>query len=115
MHQVQLSYTAVQAASPPAGLISKYTYNYAAQNAVFSWTAQSSQLIASTQVGVVQKTGHTAYPLWDASLARRTGQIRPYLRLTNLSNTGYQEVPQVSMQGRALLGGVSYFWSRPRR
>ncbi len=115
IHQVQLSYTAVQAASPPAGLISKYTYNYAAQNAVFSWTAQSSQLIASTQVGVVQRTGHTAYPLWDASLARRTGQIRPYLRLTNLSNTGYQEVPQVSMQGRALLGGVSYSWSRPRR
>ncbi len=91
--QLQLSYTAVQAASPHAGLISEYAYNYAAQNAAFSWTAQFSQLIAYTQVGVVQRTGHTAYPLWDASLARPTGHIRPYLRLTNLSNTDYQEVP----------------------
>ena len=113
--QLQLSYTVIRAASPPAGLISEYAYNYAAQNAIFSWTAQFRHLAANTQVGVVQRTGHTAYPLWNASLARSTGKIRPYLRLTNLSNTGYQELPQVSMQGRALIGGVSYFWSRPGR
>jgi outer membrane cobalamin receptor len=93
--QLQLSYTAVQAGNPPAGIISEYAYNYAAQNAVFAWTgllpgAWGREISAHTQVNVVQRTGHTAYPLWDVNMARSTGDIRPYIRLLNLSNTGYQ-------------------------
>jgi len=114
--EIQLGYTAVRAASPPAGLISEYAYNYAAQRAIFSWTGEFlHQVIAHTQVAAVQKTGQTTYPLWDLSLARSRGRVRPYLRMMNLSNTGYEEIPGVPLPGRTIMGGVAYTWSRPDR
>ncbi len=62
----------------------------------------------------MQKTQHTAYPLWDISLSRNTGRLRPYLRALNLSNTGYQEIPQVPVQGRTILAGAEFNWSSPK-
>jgi len=114
--EIGLSYTAVRAASPPTGLISEYAYNYAAQRAVFSWSGELlHQVIARTQVAAVQRTQHTAYPLWDLSIARSQGRVQPYLRLMNLSNTGYEEIPGVPLPGRTLMGGVAYVWTRPGR
>jgi outer membrane cobalamin receptor len=115
--QLQFSYTAAHAASPPPNLISEYAYNYAAQNALFAWTGTlpgelGRQLAAHTQVNIVQRTRHTAYPLWDVSLSRNTGHLRPYLRLLNLSNTGYQEIPNVPLQGRTILAGTEFNWTR---
>ena len=115
--QLQFSYTAARAASPPPNLISEYAYNYAAQNAIFSWIGQlpgaiGRQITAYTKVNLVQRTQHTAYPLWDVTLARNTGRLRPYLRLLNLSNTGYQEIPQVPLQGRSLIAGTEFNWSK---
>jgi len=115
--QVQLSYTAVRAGTPPAGIISEYAYNYAAQNAIFVWSgslpgAWGRQITAHTQVNVVQKTGQTAYPLWDVAVARNEGKIRPYLRVLNLSNTGYQEIMGVPLQGRTIMGGMEWNWRR---
>jgi iron complex outermembrane receptor protein len=113
--QLDLSYTAAHSGNLPANYLSEYAFNYAAQNAVFGWTGQfpgawGKQLSAHTQVNVVQKTTQTAYPLWDVSLARSTGSIRPYLRLLNLSNTGYTEIVGVPMQGRTILGGMEWTW-----
>jgi hypothetical protein len=34
--------------------------------------------------------------------------MRPYLRLANLSNTGYQEIVGVAMPGRSITGGVRF-------
>jgi outer membrane cobalamin receptor len=110
--QLQFSYTAAHAASPPSNILSEYAYNYAPQNALFIWTGQFHQLGARTQVNVVQKTQHTAYPLWDIALTRNTGHLRPYLRALNLSNTGYQEIPQVPLQGRTVMAGMEFNWSR---
>jgi outer membrane cobalamin receptor len=109
--RLTLSYTAVQAGPAPPAVVSEYAYNFAAQNAVFAWNGAFHQLTASTQVNIVQKTGHTAYPLWDVTLSRNTGRVRPYARLLNLGNTGYQEIPQVPMQGRTLTGGMEFNWS----
>jgi outer membrane cobalamin receptor len=114
--QLQLSYTATHAGQPPTGLISEYAFNYATQNAIVSWTGQLPgeffhQLTARTQLAVVQKTTKTAYPLWDVSIARNTGHLRPYLRLFNLSNTGYQEIPGVPLQGRTIMAGTEINWS----
>jgi outer membrane cobalamin receptor len=118
--QLQFSYTAAHAASPPPNIISEYAFNYAAQNAIFGWSGTlpgkiGSQINAHTQVNVVQKTTQTAYPLWDVSLARNTGRLRPYLRLLNLSNTGYQEIPLVPLQGRTIMAGTEFNWSRRTR
>jgi iron complex outermembrane receptor protein len=115
--QLQLSYTANYSGNLPPNYISEYAFNYAAQNAIFSWTGQlpgawGHQLTARTQVNVVQKTTQPAYPLWDIDIARNTGAVRPYLRLLNLSNTGYQEIPGVPMQGRTIMGGMQLNWSR---
>ncbi len=115
--QLQFSYTAAHAASPPPNLLSEYAYNYAAQNALFGWSGTlpgkiGHQINARTQVNVVQKTQHTAYPLWDIALSRNTGHLRPYLRALNLSNTGYQEIPQVPLQGRTIMAGIEFNWSR---
>lgn len=110
--QLQLSYTANHSANLPPNYISEYAFNYAAQNTVFAWTGSFGQLAASTQVNIVQKTTQTAYPLWDISLARNTGAVRPYLRLLNLANTGYTEIPFVPMQGRTIMGGMELNWSK---
>jgi outer membrane cobalamin receptor len=117
--QLQFSYTAAHAASPPPNLLSEYAYNYAAQNALVAWNGSlpatffgkvGRQINARTQINIVQKTQHTAYPLWDISLARNTGHLRPYLRALNLSNTGYQEIPQVPLQGRTIMAGAEFNW-----
>jgi iron complex outermembrane receptor protein len=68
--------------------------------------------VARTQFAVIQRVGQTAYPLWSAALARSTGRVRPYLRLANLSNTGYEELAGVPMPGRSVTGGLSFSWSR---
>jgi outer membrane cobalamin receptor len=110
--QLQFSYTAAHAASPPPNILSEYAYNYAAQNALLGWTGNFRQLTAHTQLNIVQKTTHTPYPLWDIALSRNTGHLRPYLRALNLSNTGYEEIPQVPLQGRTIMAGVEFNWSR---
>jgi iron complex outermembrane receptor protein len=109
--QLEFSYTAAHAAPPPSNILSEYAYNYAAQNALVRWTGTFRQLNAHTQINVVQKTQHTACPLWDLALSRNTGHIRPYLRALNLSNTGYEEIPQVPLQGRTIMGGVEFTWT----
>ena len=115
--RLQFSYSAAHAASPPAGLISEYAYNYAAQNAIFGWSGElpgrwGREVSAMTQVDVVQRTTQTAYPVWDVGVERNAGRVRPYLRLLNLSNTGYQEIPQVPMQGRTVMAGAAFLWDR---
>ncbi|HEV2578161.1 MAG TPA: TonB-dependent receptor [Acidobacteriaceae bacterium] len=114
--QLQLSYTAVQATSPPPGLISEYAFNYAAQSALIGWTAQlPAQIIARTQLAVVQKTTQSPYPLWDVAFARRSGRVRPYLRVLNLTNTSYEEIPDVPLQGRTIMAGLEFDWSPRHR
>jgi outer membrane cobalamin receptor len=110
--QLQLSYTANHSGNLPPNYLSEYAFNYAAQNAIFAYTGSFGQLTAHTQVNVVQKTTQTAYPLWDINLERNTGTVRPYLRLLNLSNTGYQEIIGVPMQGRTIMGGMQLNWSK---
>lgn len=114
--QLEFAYTGVHANHTlPNGFISAYVFNYAAQSALFSWSAMiRHQLIARTQVAVVERVGHTAYPVWDVALARSTGRIQPYLRFDNLSNTGYEEIPGVLMPGRSITGGVAFAWARTR-
>ncbi len=114
--QLDLAYTGVHASRDLApGLISAYVFNYAAQSALFSWSAViRHQIVARTQVAIVQRAGHTAYPLWSIAIARSSGRVQPYLRIANLSNTGYQELPGVPMPGRCITGGLAFTWAHSR-
>jgi iron complex outermembrane receptor protein len=109
--QLQLGYTAIQATSPPPGLISEYAFNYAAQSALMAWSTQFHQLDARTQLAVIQKTMQSPYALWDISLARNTGHIQPYVRALNFTDTRYQEIPGVPLQGRTIMAGAQLSWS----
>ena len=103
------------------GLQSEYALNYPVQNIHATWTAQLASVLTVmntvTIAKIYQQPGVApwnpqAYPVWDAALTHDAGRIRPYLRLGNLSNTGYQEINGVAMQGRSITGGLSLWLGR---
>lgn len=108
--QIVLAYTALHANQQlQPGLTSKYVFNYPSHNAVFSWLGEyHHQLSLRTRLGATQRAGHSAYAVWDLAASRSTGRIRPYLQLSNLSNTGYEEIPNVAMPGRSIIGGIEF-------
>jgi outer membrane cobalamin receptor len=95
------------------GLQSEYVFNYPVENAHVEWDAAlGHQISLRNTVQVAQRYQQTAYPVWDMALTHDSGygkwaRIRPYLRLANLSNTGYEEIQGVAMPGRSITGGVS--------
>ncbi len=90
------------------GLESEYVFNYPVQNIHASWTwALGHDFVISNAVQLAQRYQQTVYPVWNAELTHDTGKLRPYLRLTNLSNTGYQEITGVNMPPRTIMGGVA--------
>ncbi len=115
--RVQLGWTALLGAQPPfAGLQSEYALNYPVQNIHATWTAAVSKWVTVTNSVEIAKKyqqpgiapwNPTAYPVWSGSLTHDSGRFRPYLRLANLSNTGYQEISGVAMPERSITGGLS--------
>src|SRR5208282_5371324 len=90
------------------GLQSEYIFNYPVQNIHASWTAAFRHAITiSNSVQLAQRYQQTVYPVWNVSLTHDSGKIQPYLRLSNLSNTGYQEITGVAMPGRSITGGFA--------
>ena len=61
----------------------------------------------TNSVQLAQRYQQTVYPVWNAAFTHDSGKIRPYLRLSNLSNTGYQEITGVAMPGRSITGGFA--------
>jgi iron complex outermembrane receptor protein len=115
--RVQVAWTGLDGAQPSLnGLQSEYALNYPVQNLHASWTAAAGRALAVTNsvafVKPYQQAETTpwntaAYPVWNLALVHDSGKIRPYLRVGNLSNTGYQEIRGVAMPGRSITGGVS--------
>jgi outer membrane cobalamin receptor len=106
---VRISWTAVHGAQTALnGLQSKYVFNYPVQNIHASWTAALGRAFAvNNSVLLAQRYQQTVYPVWNATFTHDSGKIRPYLRLNNLANTGYQEITGVAMPGRSITGGFA--------
>jgi len=114
---IRVSWTSLLGAQAPLpGLQSEYALNYPVENIHASWTTALGHSVALTNSVAIakpyQQAGNppwnaSAYPVWNAALTHDTGKLRPYLRLANLSNTGYQEINGVAMQGRSITGGIS--------
>jgi iron complex outermembrane receptor protein len=66
-------------------------------------------------VQLAQRYQQTVYPGWNATLTRDAWKVRPYLRFTNLSNTGYQEISGINMPPREIMGGVAIELDREGR
>lgn len=112
--QLKFSWALLQGAqSALHGLQSEYVFNYPVNNGrvEWSWNGMHSMLLES-RLGVVQRYQSTPYPVWDESLAREGGRVRPYLQITNLSNTGYEEILGVRMPGRSFVGGLEFTIAR---
>lgn len=98
------------------GLESEYVFNYPVNNARLDWTNQLlRQVLLDVRLGIVQRFQMEPYVVCDIGLQRPTGRIRPYLQVNNLTNTGYEEIVNVRMPGRAFVGGVEFALSHVRR
>jgi outer membrane cobalamin receptor len=106
---VRMEWTALHGAqSALHGLESEYVFNYPVQNIHASWMwVLGHDVVLTNAVQIAQRYQQTVYPVWNATLVHDTGRLRPYLRLANLSNTGYQEIEGVNMPPRTIMGGVA--------
>jgi iron complex outermembrane receptor protein len=100
------------------GLQSEYALNYPGENIHATWTAEVRHVFTVSNTVLVAKPyqqpgvpawNSSAYPVWNAALTHESGRYRPYVRLGNVSNTGYQEINGVAMPGRSITGGI-FIW-----
>jgi vitamin B12 transporter len=114
--QFKLSWTLLEGAQKALhGLQSEYVFNYPVNNARAQWTwSLNQQFLLQSRLGVIERYQRNPYPVWDESLIREAGRIHPYLQITNLSNTGYEEIVGVRMPGRNFVGGIEFTLSRKR-
>ncbi len=90
------------------GLQSEYVFNFPVENIHASWSAAlGHDFVLTNSVQLAQRYQQTVYPVWNATLTHDAWKLRPYLRATNLSNTGYQEITGVNMPPRTIVGGVA--------
>lgn len=108
-YTVQIGWTSLYGAqSALHGLESEYIFNYPVNNIHAMWTwAIPHSIVLTNMVQIAQRYQQTAYPVWNASLVRDRGRIEPSVRVSNASNTGYQEVTGIAMPGRAFVGGMA--------
>jgi iron complex outermembrane receptor protein len=83
-------------------------FNYPVENIHASWTAAPGHnFVLTNAVQIAERYQQTVYPVWNATLTHDAWKLRPYLRVTNLSNTGYQEIVGVNMPPRTIMGGIA--------
>ncbi len=105
---LQVSYAWLHVSQvPPAVVETRYVGNFPLHNAVISWQGRlAKKFLGRTRVGVVQRSGRDAYGLWDVALTRRFKYVAPYVQVSNLTDTSYQEIPGVAMPGRTAVVGL---------
>jgi iron complex outermembrane receptor protein len=85
----------------------KYAFNYPTHSGVVAYQANlGGRVTLRTRVGILERRQQNPYGLWDIDAAYTRGHVHPFLRLSNLTNTSYQEIQGVAMPGRSVVGGV---------
>jgi iron complex outermembrane receptor protein len=108
-YELDLRYTALRGARQAPGEIqSRYVFNYPVHSGVASLAAAWRGVATRLRVGVLQRYLRDPYALVDLSLARTEGRLRPFVQLTNLGDTAYEEIAGVPMPGRAVVAGVEW-------
>jgi iron complex outermembrane receptor protein len=108
LHQLDWMYTNLRGAQDVlAGLQSKYVFNYPVHRGIFTWLGHlPAGVLLRMRVGATERFGRDPYAVWDSYAAFTKGRIRPFVQLTNLSGTRYEEIPGVAMPGRGMIGGI---------
>jgi len=113
--RVQIGYTVLQASQKAFPGISKYVFNYPYHQAALSWSSQRlSQISLYSRLGVVQRVGIDPYAVWDLAATRSQGRVRPFLQLSNLSDSKYREVVGVDMPGRSIVAGMELVFEKAK-
>ena len=90
----------------PAGF-TKYTFNYPTHSGVVAWQAVwRNDVVLRTRVGVLDRRARDPYGLWDLYAAVAHGRVHPFLQVSNVTSTSYQEILGVAMPGRTVIGGI---------
>lgn len=105
--RVELRYTALAGAQNALpGVVSRYVFNYPRHSGVASWEAEIAGVAFRSRLGALERYQRSPYAVWDLYAARSRGRLRPFLQLTNLTATVYEEILGVAMPGRGIFGGV---------
>jgi iron complex outermembrane receptor protein len=109
--RLQFSYTALRGAQQSLGALqTKYVFNYPANDGMVAWTGRlPGRMIARTRIGLVDRLARDPYGLWDAAVMREFPHFAAHMVLSNLTNTGYEEIPGVIMPGRSIIFGLDFF------
>jgi iron complex outermembrane receptor protein len=110
--RVDVAYTGLHGAQEALrGEQSKYVFEYPVHAASVTWWGHAPQRIEThLRIGVLQRYQRDPYPLIELSAERTFQYVKPFVQLTNLTNTGYEEIPGVRMPGRAAIAGVEFYW-----
>jgi len=113
-HHLEFSYTGLNGAQSVLGpLQSKYVFNYPRHSGLATWQAAIGKgVVARSRMGALERLGRSPYAVWDVFASWQRGWFQPYLQLSNLTATNYQEVIGVPMPGRGFVGGVEFVFSR---
>jgi len=117
-HQlIELQYTGLHGAQDAlANAYSKYTFNYPIHSGLVSWQVTlPGQIVTRVRVGALERYARDPYGVLDVYAAMTRGRVHPFLQLTNLTDTVYQEIYGVPMPGRAFVGGVEIQVITPRK
>jgi iron complex outermembrane receptor protein len=108
IHTIDLRYTVMRGTEDtvPVGT-TKYTFNYPRHSGVVQWQVNpKGNFLFRTRVGVLDRRSGDTYALWDVYAAMPHGKVHPFLQISNLANSSYQEIVGVPMPGRTVIGGV---------
>ena len=107
-HTVDFRYTGMHGTQDTiAAGFTKYTFNYPTANGVFDWRiTPSGNFLFRTRVGAIERPARSMYALWDLYAALPRKKLRPFLEVSNATNTSYQSIPGIAMPGRTIIGGV---------
>lgn len=105
---IDLAYSGLYGAQDSLGkLQSRYAFNYPVHNATIAWTGKlPGGLQTRARVGALKRYQRDSYAMWDFAASRVLGPVRPFVQLTNLTDTSYQEIEGVRMPGRAVVAGI---------
>ncbi len=91
------------------GLQSEYLFEYPVHAGTVTWWGHGPEHIDThVRIGVLDRYGRDPYPLIEVSADRAFPHVKPFVELSNLTNTGYEEIPGVRMPGRSYIAGVEF-------
>jgi iron complex outermembrane recepter protein len=110
--RVELSYTGMYGAGTTLSNVQYlYVLNYPEHAGVATWWSRTPGGFDSRfRVAAVQRYQSGAYPLVEWTVGREFRYVTPYMQLTNLTDTKYQEISGVPMPGRGVIAGLELRW-----